>query len=828
MDNKINFIHLNTAINCNGDNTLKQIVDIYSLSNLHNTLNKKIPSIILAHHSLEDIHKSHKDYLIRFITNWNASAYLCGDTHKQFYYPIMTHRDTGSNIPCIVCGKSAPEIKDNYSDLGCILYLKDTSSNEMNVIPFSWNDDKKVFLESNCFHKDSGNLHFKLLVDHTPEKNKSVKNNKLLSKKESIWLPDAEKAQGTQARFEIFAETEIINKFSDEQPSFWGISAVKGIGKTFVLQIKRRFISKNRLCLPIGVKPSTENGWGTDSIEISDYVDLNCLKEYKNSKLLWEYGIILYTINQLINIEINLQEKDVWWSASKPTKSLKDKLYEFSKSGKIDIETYKFCNNEDYNSLDSMINSVLSTKGWVNIAKKSLTSLYLIGKAIEITLKNLNKDKVAIFIDKIDQSLPQANSEPPTDCEICWKRDKVSQCKNKSYECNNKTTSCRIECCYGCEKYETPYSNTSLRVYGANSIYTHVNIWQYLQIGLMHAVNDIKSKLKGNIEVYFTIREEAYSCQLYLFGDKSKKITNIVRELWYTKEQQRQIFFDCIRNQQDYLLCNPNLKNKNEKLEEAFVGVSSLCHPYVKDLSESVFDSIYRHSFDRSRDIQEYGEYLTLHIDEIRRCQTMLEKGELVKQLIESKAAEMAFYISDEKVIDNKSYYVEKLSLLPNYWSNPENFKKLITLIPKNLLFAREIRSICKRFNNLRKCCKNCDKCEANYHPFSMLYKLGMLGKIKIHFDWKKDIEMDFLHSKQITYITGQNIENISDNNIYILHPALTKSIEHLNKKILHFNGFIIGKGLKVSSERLALIVEEQKKLKQDDFNNKYFNTKSF
>lgn len=33
-NNKINIIHLNTAINCNGNNELKQIVDIYQLSNI--------------------------------------------------------------------------------------------------------------------------------------------------------------------------------------------------------------------------------------------------------------------------------------------------------------------------------------------------------------------------------------------------------------------------------------------------------------------------------------------------------------------------------------------------------------------------------------------------------------------------------------------------------------------------------------------------------------------------------------------------------------------------------------------------------------------------
>ena len=821
--NKINFIHINTAINCNGNNKLNQIVDVYGLSNFYDSLNKNVPSIILAHHAIDKIHESHKMSLIRFITDWNVSAYLCGDAHKMQYVPIMTHAGSGTNIPCVVCGKSAPENEDEYSDLGCILYAKDQSSNKMFVLPFDWDKNQKSFTESHRFDTDQGKLDFNLLTTNKSEARINLNKTNFLSTKESIWLPDAEKAQGSQARFENFIETDIIHDFTTQSASFWGLSAVKGIGKTYVLQIKRRKITKDRLCLPIGIKPSVENGWGTDSVDISGVSNLNQLKDYNNAKLLWEYCILVYAINQLINVSNNVDQLDVWWDTDKPEEVLKRKIDEYFENGRICAETYDFCTNTDYSNLDTIVNNLFSYKNWTHFAENNLPTLYLIKKSIEIVLNDLKKTKLTIFIDKIDQSIPQASSEPPLDCSVCWKRQKTELCENKSEACKDKNTPCRIECCFGCEQYENPNTTLPLRVYNNSATYGHINIWQYIQIGLLHAVNNIKNKWGEVIEIYFTIREEAYSCEINLFGDKSKKITKLVNELWYSREEQHQIYDDCIRNQQDHLLFNPMLKNNADRLEEAFVGVGSLCHPYAKGVSETIFDSIYRHSFDRTRDIQEYGEFLTSHLNDIKKCQTVLERGELVKELIETKASELAFYVGNEKSIANKSYYIEKIPLLPNFWGNPYNFKRLIMMMPRNLLFAKDVRNICKNFNSLKRCPKNCENCEAKHHPFSMLYKLGMLGKINAFHEWKDNIEMDFLHSKQITYITGNNIDSISDDIIYLLHPALTKSIERLNKKVLHFNGFIIGKGLKVNKEKLNSLIYDYKHLTQKEYIEKYF-----
>lgn len=824
-EKKLNIIHINTAINCNGDNNLKQIVDIYKLSNLYETLDRRFPSIIIAHHDFDTLHKSHKESLTRFISDWQVSAYLCGDLHKEMLTQIHTYSDSGTNIPCIVCGKSAPQNKDSYSDLGCILYIKQKLDDRVDVIPFLWDHKKKTFQESPCFNNDKGKFYFKLLTSSAiKEKEMKLEKNNFLSKNESIWLPDAEIAKGKQTRFGTYTSTSIVNDFIQSNSNFWGLSAVKGIGKTFVLQVKRTTLPKDKMCLPIGLKPSVDNGWGTDTIVLGTDINLSALREFNNVISLWKYCIITYVINQLVNIS---QIKEKWWDINCPEKMLKQRLIEFKYKNQISTETFFFCTSDDFTRLDKIVKGVLLENNWTNFVNQDISIFALLQRRIEELLNLVNKKSVVILIDKVDQALRQISAEPPENCDDCHKRDVIKECKNenKSAEfCILDTTLCKSRCCYGCEKYESPYSNFGLRVYGEqNNKYKHVNLWQYLQIGLVNAISEIKNEFNGVIEIFFTIREEAFSLQPGLLGEHGKKITNLVQKLYYTKEEQRKIFYNCIKNQKEEYLYNSDILKQKGDIEEAFVGVGNLCHPYARNLSESIFDSIYRHSFDRTRDIQEYGEMLTDHLNEIHACNTNLERGEFVKELIEKKAAKLAFNDDASQANSNECYYMEKRKLLPNYWANVENFKKFILMFDRNLLFGKEVRQICKKYNELSKCCKNCNMCEAKNHPFSMLYKLGMLGQICLSDSRESDIEQNFLDSKDITYITGNELININEDIIYVLHPALTKSIEHYKHKIMHFKGFILGKGLKVSKDIIKKLTVDYNEMSKVEYEKNYF-----
>lgn len=817
--NRLNIIHLNTAINCNGDNTLKQIVDIYNLSNLGSEL-KNCPSIIVAHHPVEMIHQSHESYLKRFMTDWNVSAYLCGDLHKKNKRSVELF--SGRIVPEFVCGKAAPEMKDTYSDLGCVIYLKSSDKNVVEVLPYKWDSDNKRFHYYDGFETDKGMYYFELIqpqVSYSVEKKKEAQG----IKGESIWLPDAENATGTQARFDTFTSTKMIDEFLKTDSNIWGVCAVKGAGKTFVLQIKRAQMSNKKICLPLGVKPSASNNWATDTVTFQTIESLSGFKTFNNVIIFWKYSIIVYVINQFIN-HLKDEEGEI-----DEINELKRMIESWYRDSKICEDTYMRCTDENFCDLKVIVKNIISDTSWVKLAGTEFDVLCLIRQKIVKILNKTRRQSILMFIDKVDQSIQEVNAEPPVECAICEKRNQITTCSNpnKSQKyCWDNGTVCKFNCCYGCETYTVP-ANISLRIYSKdNDKYRHVNIWQYLQLGLLVAASQIKTDFQSTIEVNYTIRKEAFACEENLLGQNSKKTLNNYVELYYSKEEQRKIFYECIGNQDPDYLFEPSLAKVDGREEEAFVGVKTLCHPYNLALSESVFDSIFRHSFDRARDIQEYGRVLTEHMPEIKKIATVLGRGEKVKELIEETAAELAFNNDPSLASGNVCYYYEKISMLPNFWAQTNNFKRLLNLFDRNLMFIRDVHDVCKKFNGLSRCKGNCKKCDAIHHPFSMLYKLGMLGIIPTSLNREGHVTQEFLDSKKVTYITGNDLLNVNNDCIYVLHPALTKSIDKLQrKKIKHFNLFVLGKGMSVPQDKLMQLVADYRNntIKKSDFDSKYY-----
>ena len=164
--------------------------------------------------------------------------------------------------------------------------------------------------------------------------------------------------------------------------------------------------------------------------------------------------------------------------------------------------------------------------------------------------------------------------------------------------------------------------------------------------------------------------------------------------------------------------------------------------------------------------------------------------------------------------------------MLPNFWAQTNNFKRLLNLFDRNLMFIRDVHDVCKKFNGLSRCKGNCKKCDAIHHPFSMLYKLGMLGIIPTSLNREGHVTQEFLDSKKVTYITGNDLLNVNNDCIYVLHPALTKSIDKLQrKKIKHFNLFVLGKGMSVPQDKLMQLVADYRNntIKKSDFDSKYY-----
>ena len=826
----INIVAINTALISSGKSDEKEIADIYTLSKLN--VNKEFPTIMLAHHDINSLYESHQSRLCHIIQELNVKAYLCGDKHKLLKEGVEKLTAPNTTIPVIVCGKSAIETGDKFSDLCAIEYnWYDNGKTYVQVYRYK----EHSFVEANDFYYNIRKRYYFFMADKltkTPEvvscvTKSSSKRNKGKKKEkannyQSIWLPDAELADGTQTRFNSFTLTKEIEKYlKDNGSHLLGISSVKGIGKTFLLQVKRVKSSRKYFCLPSCPKPSVENNWATERVSFDSYSKLKTSDTYNDLVILWKFAIKCYLINTFLD------------SHNENDKLLK----EYLKKNKISKDIYDICKDCHNSSLESIISGIIDIDDWNILINNSSIAIGAISRII-LKRRKVNDKKaksIAIFIDKVDQSIKQTNAEPPADCVKCNKKNNYQECicsqKGMDY-CVNEDGCKSKNCCYGCELFASSKSNAGLRIYENPNVekLVHINIWQYLQLALVNAADQIYSDFQGQVKVFYTIRQEAFNCEEQRLGEQNQKIGASIFYLTYTIEEQRKIFIDCIKQQTPELLFAPEFQNKKGQEEYSFVGVSDLCHPYClnrdgSNKKETIFSSIYRHSFDRTRDIQRFGEGLTNIISTLKHYKDQHEREEIVKQTIEDIAASLAYCSKKHESTVNPSYYTEKMKYLPNYWADNENFEVLLSLIDRNLLFEDEAKTICRKINGYKECpecgCKG-DKCKR--HPFSMLYNMGYLGYIlSNHNNSAKEIQ-HFLDSNEVCYFVEKDDLNSNERVAYIIHPALTKTIEKkYNKRFMHFSGFILGKGLTVDTDVVSQMISDKQKLNKQEFESKYY-----
>lgn len=118
-NNKIGFIHCNSAVVSDATEKKNQLLDIDELAKVAQSC--KLPSIILAHNNYEDLHEKQQKQIRGIIRTSSIKAYFCGDRHKQQVQMISSEKRQNCQIPCIGSYKSAPDPEDTYSTIGAII-----------------------------------------------------------------------------------------------------------------------------------------------------------------------------------------------------------------------------------------------------------------------------------------------------------------------------------------------------------------------------------------------------------------------------------------------------------------------------------------------------------------------------------------------------------------------------------------------------------------------------------------------------------------------------------------------------------------------------------
>lgn len=616
-----------------------------------------------------------------------------------------------------------------------------------------------------------------------------------------LWLPDAEFATEEQSGFESFTYTSCINNFMDPDSNVWGIRSAKGVGKTYLLQKLRR--DMNEYSIPHHHKLSKEIEWGTESVRFDNPKVLE-KSDIEQLSALWKVAILCLVINctdtQILKRQIPISEN-------------------LSNSINCIME-----NTDENVSLNDIMNNILIDDNWHITISKNYTILRQLCKKI-LKHRTENSDMpIKIFIDKVDQSILQPGAELP-ECNNCYKDTKYDNCNERDKGLDYCLEQCR-GCCLGCEKFTSSYADKGIRIYGSKygKRFEHISQWQHIQLALVLAVNSIQLDFRSLIQVYYAIRQEALNAEENILGASATKIKAHTIVLHYTKEEQEKIFNNTIKIQHPNFLYNPILLKKG-LYAEAFVGVDRLCHPHVNGKEESLFECIYRHCFDRAREIQYIGDALALNVDKLKAMKSLKERQEHVKKIIEETAANLVFLTSGTSAAGNRTYYNDKQILLRNYWANPDNFKDFIQEIDRNLLFMEDLALICKKVNNRPNCNSNCKEMNCEYHPFSMLYQIGLLGRASYNSSINEDSKQLFIDSKDITYYRDK-AEIFPDNEtLFFLHPALTKCIEKniRGTSIMHFKGFILGKGLTIPRSTHKELLEDKKNMDKKDFEAKYY-----
>lgn len=146
--NKLNILHLNTALIAIGKKKENQLVDIMTAtdSDLWGKWDRKeLPAIAIGHNSFYDLEKKQRTVLKTVFARRKISAYLCGDTHlvelgdEKQMIPIEAGMIADcQSIPNFVCAKSVADMTDTYSDFGFYWHEWDENTDEVHTTFFRW------------------------------------------------------------------------------------------------------------------------------------------------------------------------------------------------------------------------------------------------------------------------------------------------------------------------------------------------------------------------------------------------------------------------------------------------------------------------------------------------------------------------------------------------------------------------------------------------------------------------------------------------------------------------------------------------------------------
>ena len=194
-NNKLNLLHLNTALIADGENKDGQVLDINTLTGdklYHEIHDNKRPTIAIGHNNFYDLNMDIKRLTATRFGFLNVKAYLCGDNHKFNNEKEKMNVEYGpgygtKRFPNIVCGKCSTDAKDHYSDFGFLIHIWNEETGEVIVKQYEWkrDEDQSKFVVTYGAGQVAYNLSGTDMVDSIHERIQA-RNIEIINKSKNI------------------------------------------------------------------------------------------------------------------------------------------------------------------------------------------------------------------------------------------------------------------------------------------------------------------------------------------------------------------------------------------------------------------------------------------------------------------------------------------------------------------------------------------------------------------------------------------------------------------------------------------------------------------
>lgn len=308
----------------------------------------------------------------------------------------------------------------------------------------------------------------------------------------------------------------------------------------------------------------------------------------------------------------------------------------------------------------------------------------------------------------------------------------------------NKTVQQFLKTAYKVEALSDKFINHSVVVFidafdqTLTEHFAHsLSTWRCAQLGLAKSVNDLNTHNR-HIKVYATIRQEAYAG---FVDDDREVIKGISLLLEYSKNELRAMLEHAIKKYTKYNTISDFCRLS--KLHNGWCGQE-----------EDIFDYIYRHSTATPRSIIYLGKVIS---DKQLNLKDTDEAEDTIRRLVNEAGTNNLYR---DYLLGQKRIFLKTLN-------SEERIKKILGLIPSNVLTGKALFSINKRFSEI------IGVDQYRCHPFCELFNIGLLGTIRRSAS-TNNIQQYFRKSYEFNWIQNEIVKN---DNIYLMHPSLHSAI---------------------------------------------------